>query len=157
MTGRIHRFMAGAALVTLVGTGAAMAQAPRGGGPGGPGRAGGPGGRMGGLPLAALNLTQAQQDFIRDIRERGRDAARSIEERLRTAREAQRQAIDTVPANEPAIRTATLALAEVEADFAVHQARLQTEIWNSLTPDQQARVNELRAERQDRRNSARRQ
>ena len=111
---------------------------------------------MGGLPLAALNLTQAQQDFIRDVRERGRESARSIEERLRTAQDAQRKAVESVPANEAAIRTATLALAEVQADFAIHQARLQTEIWNSLTPEQQARVNELRSQRQERRPERRR-
>lgn len=147
MTGRMHRFVAAAAIVTLAGTGAAMAQGPRAGGPRGFGLAGGPGGRMGGLPLAALNLTQAQQDFIRDVRERGRESARSIEERLRAAQQVQRQAVETVPVNDAAIRTATLALAEVQADLAIHQARLQTEIWNALTPEQQARVTALRAER----------
>lgn len=148
---RFRSFTAAALVASLLATGVAFAQGPRGGGPGGLGRAGGAFGRMGGLPLASLNLTQAQQDLIRDIRERNREAARPLEERLREAQEAQRKAVESIPPNEAAIRTATLALAEVQADLAIHQARMQTEIWNALTSAQQEQLKQLQAQRDERR------
>jgi Spy/CpxP family protein refolding chaperone len=151
MTGRIHQYIAGAVVAALLATGVAFAQGPRGGGPGGPGRAGGLALRRGGLPLGALSLTQAQQDLVRDIRERNRESSRPLEQRLRQAHATQRTAIESIPANESAIRAATLALAEVQAEVAIHQARMQNEIWNALTAEQQAEVKKLQAERGSRR------
>ncbi len=126
----------------------APAQGPRGGGP----RAGrgGPGGPLGGLPLASLNLTQAQQDLIRDIRERNRAELQQVEARAREALAAQQKAVSAIPLNEGAIRATTLALAEVQAEIAVHQARIQNEVFAALTPEQQATVTKTRAEREQR-------
>jgi Spy/CpxP family protein refolding chaperone len=144
------RWMMAAALVAALGAGSvAFAQGPRGGGPG---RPGGPGGRglMGGLPLASLNLTQAQQDLIRDIRERSRGEMSQIDAKLRQAHVAQRKAVSTIPLNEGAIRAATLAVAEVQADTAILQARVQNEIFAALTSEQQEQVKKALAEREQR-------
>jgi len=156
MSSRITTFIAGSLLMALFTTVNAFAQGPRGGGPGALGRGAGPAGRVGGLPLAGLNLTQAQQDFIRDIRQRNRESARAIEERLREAQEAQHRAMEAMPPDEGAIRAAILALANVQADLAIHQARMQTEIWFTLTPDQQTQVMTRQAERDQRPRSVRR-
>jgi Spy/CpxP family protein refolding chaperone len=127
----------------------AQAQGPRAGGPragrGGPG-----GGPLGGLPLASLNLTQAQQDLIRDIRERNRAELQQVEAKAREAHTAQQKAVNAIPLNEAAIRTTTLALAEVQAEIAVHQARIQNDVFAALTPEQQATVTKARAEREQR-------
>jgi Spy/CpxP family protein refolding chaperone len=145
-----------AAIVVAAGVSAgsaALAQGLRGGGhggPGGPGRAGGPGGLMGGLPLASLNLTEAQQDAIRDIRERNREEMRQVETRLREAHAAQQKAIDAIPPNEGAIRAATLALADVQAEVAVLQARVRNDIVAVLTSEQQAQLTKLLAQRDER-------
>lgn len=148
MNGRMNTLIAGVAAIVMLGTGAAMAQGPRGGGAG----ARGPMlGRGGGLPLAALNLTQPQQDVIRDMRERNREAVRQFDQRLREAQIAQRNAMNAIPANESSIRAATLALAEVQADIAIEQARLQNEIWNILTPAQQQEAQRIRAQQEERR------
>jgi Spy/CpxP family protein refolding chaperone len=128
---------------------AAWAQGPRVGGPGGPGRAGGRG-MFGALPLGSLNLTQAQQDLIRDIRERNREEVRQVEARLRTAQAAQQKAVSAIPLNEAAIRASTLAVAEVQADVAILQARAQNEIFSSLTAEQQASLKTALAEREQR-------
>jgi Spy/CpxP family protein refolding chaperone len=146
---RFRSLTAGALLIGMIAGGAAFAQGPRGGGPG---RFGGPDGRggPGGLPLAALNLTQAQQDLIRDIRERNRDAMRETNAKLQQAHDAQRNAVNAIPLNEGLIRQTTLALAEVEAEMAIQQARVQNEIFASLTAEQQAQVKQALAERQAR-------
>jgi len=77
----IRSLTAGVLVVGMLMGGAAVAQEPRPGGPGRGGRAGGPGG--GGLPLASLNLTQAQQDAIATIRERNRAEMEALQARMR--------------------------------------------------------------------------
>ena len=143
----IRSFIAGALMAGMLTTGAAYAQ---GRGPGGPGSPAIGRGTMRGLPLGSLNLTQAQQDLIRDIRQRHREEARQIETRLREAQEAQRKAVSAIPLNESQIRAATLALAEVQAELAVQQGRVQNEIFAALTPEQQAQVRQAIADREQR-------
>ena len=143
MTRGIHVRVAAVAVAALLATGVAFAQGPRAGGAG----RGGPGGRMGGLPVAGLNLTQAQQDLVRDIVERGRESGSALQQKVREAQEAQRRVSGTFPISENAVRTAALALAEAQADLAVHQARVQNEVFNALTSEQQAEVRKRQAER----------
>jgi Spy/CpxP family protein refolding chaperone len=158
---RFHSVMAGALVAGLLLGGVASAQGPRGGGPGGPpfGAAGdaggrrGPGGRAGGpaLALGALDLTDGQEQQIRDIRAQERDRMRQLDDRLRKAGEAQRGAIETVPLNEGAIRAATQALADVQADQAIQQAHVYNLIWAVLTPAQQSQAKSVRTQREGRR------
>ena len=74
--------IAAGVLIAGLAAGSAVAQGPRGGGAGREGR-GGPGGGASGLPLASLNLTEAQQDQIRTIRERNRQEVQALQERMR--------------------------------------------------------------------------
>ena len=142
---RYRHFAAAAVIATLV-AGSALAQRPRGGGQG----RGGPGvGGVAGIPLAALNLPQAQQDLVTDIRQRSREQTKEIQQRLRTAEQASRRAIQTVPLNEALVRTTTLAAAEIEAELAVAEARSFNEIFAALTPEQQAQVKKFQADRAD--------
>ena len=52
--------------------------------------------------------------------------------------------------NEPRIRTTIEALAEAQTELAVQQARLQSDIYALLTPEQQERARKLRADREAR-------
>jgi len=111
----------------------------------------GRGGRMAGgpaamLPLRQLDLTDAQRTQVQQLVERHRAEVRPLVERLRTATETQRQAMEVVPADEGRIRTAMEQLAQVQADLAVQRARLHSEIVALLTPEQQQRLAQLRAE-----------
>jgi Spy/CpxP family protein refolding chaperone len=106
--------------------------------------------------LRALNLTDAQEQQIRSIREQEQETVRQLDEQLRQAGRAQRVAIETLPVNEGLIRQTTAALAEVQADAAVQQALVHSRIWAVLTPAQQAEATKLRAER-DAREQAQRQ
>jgi periplasmic protein CpxP/Spy len=124
--------------------------APGRGGPRAPGRILGlaPGG---GLPLARLNLTPAQQDQIRQLRQQARGQNRAAAAQLRAAMEARRKAVATLPVDEGLIRSTTQALADAETTVAVEQATLRSDIFALLTPDQQARVKTLEAARAGRR------
>jgi Spy/CpxP family protein refolding chaperone len=132
-----------AVLATVLAAGAVYAQGPGSGGRRGPGGFG-PGG---GLPLRALNLTEAQQEQVRTLAQQFRSQNRTVGERLRTAMDAQRKAVATIPVNEQLIRSTTQELAEAQTDMAIQQARLQTEIFGLLTPEQQAQAKKLEAER----------
>lgn len=72
------RTIAAALVVGVLAVAPAFAQGPRGGG-----RAVGPAGRGAEIPLAQLNLTQAQQDSIKSIRERNREQMRTLQEQMR--------------------------------------------------------------------------
>ena len=107
----LRKIAAGALVAGMVlATSASFAQGLRSGGPGGPGR--GLGGRLGGfgLPVRELNLTDSQQQLVRDIRQQHQPALRQLEERLRAATDSEQAAIQTVPLNEGLIRSSSVAL-----------------------------------------------
>jgi periplasmic protein CpxP/Spy len=145
---RVRSLATGVALMALLATSAAWAQGPRGGGSFG--RRGGPGPMGGGLPLAQLNLTEAQREQVRGIRERYRDQTQALAGRLGQAADKQRQAIETLPVNETLITSLTQDMTQAQVDLAIQEARLNSEIWSVLTPEQQAEVTTLRAERKAR-------
>lgn len=145
---RLFHLAAIAAVITVVLAGiSAYAQGPgfggfRGHGPGG--------GRGVGLPLRELDLTEAQQEQVRQLTRQHREQTRTFMDQLRKAQEAQRQAIETLPVDEGRIRAAAQELARAQADLAVQHARLRSEIYALLTPDQQQRLQQLRAQREAR-------
>ena len=79
-----------------------------------------------------------------------RQQDQNVGEQLRSAMEAQRKAMETLPVDEGLIRSTTQALVEAQTEMAIQQARLQSEIFALLTPDQQAQVRKLQAERDQR-------
>ena len=121
-------------------------------GPGGPGMRGGPGGPFGmaGLPLRELGLTDAQLQQVRTIMESHRDEQKAIGDRMRDARKALQDAIEADPLNEGAIRDAAAAVGAIDADAAVLQAKIRTEVFALLTPEQVKKAKELRSEMENR-------
>jgi protein CpxP len=118
-------------------------------------RGGGPLGA--GLPLRELQLTDAQQEQIRDIRSRHETQIREATSRVEAARDAQRKAVEAIPANEAQITALTQDLVQAEVDVAIQASRLNTEVWSVLTPAQQAKAKELRAQRDARMSDRREQ
>jgi len=150
---RFRKVTLSAVLVALVASGAAAlyAQAPGGRGRGGA-PFGGPGERgfAAGLALGQLDLSDAQKQQIRDMTKRHRDQSQPLALRLQQAMDAQRAAIETIPVNESVVRSAAQALATVQADMAVEQARLHSDIFSVLTVEQQEKAKQLEAQAQAR-------
>ena len=150
------RNLAAIAIAATVLTGAAVTTMTLSaqGGPGGP-RAGrmGPGGPGGfGLPgLRALDLSDAQKDQIKSITESHRDEVRQVSERVREAQRAMDMATESGTVNEGDIRSKSTALASAMADGAILRAKVNAEILNVLTPDQQQKLQEFRTQMQERR------
>ena len=151
---RFRTFTAAALAAGLLAGGAVHAQDAGAGGRGERGAIRGPG-----IALRALTLTEVQQQQVREIRERYREAARGVQQRVRQAMEAQRKAVEALPVNEGQIRATTFELAEAQTEAAIQQARVNGEIWFVLTPEQQEQVAALRearmAQRAQRRQNAR--
>ena len=146
---RIVALITVVALFALAGA-AVLAQRPGVRGPRGGGPGFGPGGPQAGLELRALDLTDAQREQVRQLTQQQREQTRALLERARAAREAQRQAVEAIPFNEPQVRAALQALAEVQTELAVQQARIQSDVYALLTPEQQQRLQQVRAEREAR-------
>jgi Spy/CpxP family protein refolding chaperone len=121
-------------------------------GPGGPGMRGGPGGPFGmaGLALRGLDLSDTQQEQIKAVMESHRDEQKAIGDRMRTAREALRDAIEADTFDEAAIRAAAARIGAVEADAAVLQGKIRAEIVALLTPEQAKKAKQLRSEMENR-------
>ena len=143
---RFRSLATGVALVALLVTSVAYAQGPRGGGFGGRGGRGfGPGGP--GLALNELNLTDAQREQVREIRDRYQEQIQTLSRRLGDLAAKQRQAIETVPVNETLVTSATQDMTQAQVEVAIQEARINADIWSVLTPEQQATATKLRAER----------
>jgi protein CpxP len=114
----------------------------------GPGGRRGPMGRGGALfPLRMLNLSDGQQRPVKDMMARHRPEMEAAGKRVQAAREAQRKAVTAIPYDEGAIRFASDLLASATGDAGVLRARVRSEVWTLLTPEQQTKVKDLEAER----------
>ena len=149
---RVRKIVVTAGLVALM-TGGAVALLAQGGqgrgaGAARPGGPGGPGGRgfAAGFALGQLDLSDAQKQQVRDIMQRHREQSKGTMERMQQAVQAQRAAINAVPVNEASVRQASAALAAVQADAAVDQARLHADIFSILTVEQQEKAKQLEAQ-----------
>lgn len=156
MSGRIRKTFAAAAVAVVAVAGGASVLAQ--GGPGGFGHRGfgGPFGRAGvGLPLGALDLTDEQRTQVKGIFEQHRDEMRKAGERVRAAFRAQQDAVVAQPVDEGAIRAKSAELAAAQADAAIVRARIHSQVFQVLTPEQQQKAQELRAKRAERMNQER--
>jgi protein CpxP len=144
-----------ALLAAALAAGTALAQVPdREGGRRGPGRMGAFAPDAG-LPLRALNLTDAPKEQIRTLAQQRSDEHRAVASKLREAFDAQRKAADAMPVDEQAIRSTTQALADAQTVMAIQRAKLRADIFALLTPEQQAQAAKLKAEREARPSSRR--
>ncbi len=98
----------------------------------------------------ALALTEAQRDQIKAIREQGRKDMQALRERQRTAQQKLRDALRADAYDENAVKAASSAVASVQADRIVQQARLRNQVSKVYTPEQQQRMKARRAPAQPR-------
>ena len=112
---------------------------------------GGHGGGPGAL-MRELDLSEEQREQLRALR--GQATARETFERLRTSREALNGAIDN-GADEGTLRQLASEVGTAEGDAAVERARMQAELMEILTPEQQQEYRALKAERKEKQEARR--
>ena len=149
--------LAGAALSAA--QAALAAEEQRRGGRGGRGawmggmRGGGPAGAF--LPLGRLDLSTEQRDQVRTVMEENREAVGAQLPEMRAAREALAEAVSSAEVDEERIRSLAADVGRLAGDAAVRRAQVYAAVWQVLTPEQQARVEEIAAEREERRSARR--
>ncbi len=158
MTRTRHIALGVAAAIIALGLGAAVFASPQNTNPGpGPfmGRMGpgmgpmgmGPFGRMRML-ADKLGLSDAQKQQIRTILQSHRDEWKGLADRARQAHQKLNAAVTADQIDDTAIRQAATDLGSVEADMAVSRAHVRAEVFQVLTPDQQAQAKQLQADMQ---------
>ena len=98
--------------------------------------------------LRQLDLTDDQRAQVRQVMDNHRDGLRAVGERVRAAHRAQNDAVNAAQFDEQVVRTRAADLAAVQADVAVLQAKVHSEVFAVLTPEQQAKAAELKAQRE---------
>jgi periplasmic protein CpxP/Spy len=93
-----------------------------------------------------LGLSDAQKDQIKGIVQSHRDEWTSLAGRAATARKALGDAIAADPVDDNAVRQASAGVAAVQADIAVARAHARAEIFQVLTPEQQAQAKQWLSE-----------
>ena len=152
MTARLKRYGLGlgaaAMALTLAGTAYVSAQPPAGR-PGVAGRGFGRGGPGGLMPMgfARLDLTDAQKERVKGIMDSHREEMQALGDKAMKAHQALEAAASAAPFDEATVRTKAADVASVDADLAVMRARVFNEVYQLLTPDQQAKLKEFQAER----------
>ena len=147
------RLLAAAGLAAILGgtATATLAQPPAGPAPHGPGRGmrGGPA-RFGEFGLRGIELTDAQRDQIRAIRQSHQEATRAAHTKLRDAHRALGEATGAEAMDEAAIRARSADVATALADEAILSAKVRGEVLAVLTAEQQGKLKEQRAAREQR-------
>ena len=160
MIGRIAGGFLGAALIAVgmmaftpkIGTAQGAGQPPpagrMGGGPGrGVGR-GGPGGPMGMAGIDPRDLTDAERQQIKAIRERHADDIKATVERVNSARQALATAVLSGVGD---IQGLALEVGAAEGEMAFQSAQIEIEVLGVLTPEQKQKIQDRRKEMESRR------
>ncbi len=117
-------------------------------GRGGPGRMG-PMGMIGPL-VARLGLSDTQKDQVKAIVQAHADELKALGTRATAAHLALEAATMADTLDDATIRQKSADVAAVEADMAVAGAHTRAEIFQILTPDQQAKARQMMTRRQGR-------
>jgi protein CpxP len=97
--------------------------------------------------LKEVGVTDAQKEQIRGMMREQRPQLQPLRKQMVQERRALRNVVQTSPVNESAIRTQAARVAQVQADIAVKRAYIADRIRAILTPEQQAKLKDLQAQR----------
>ena len=106
---------------------------------------------MGDLGLRGVELTDAQKEQLRSIRESHKQEFEQVGARLREAHQGLATAVDAQTVDEATIRARSTTLATALADEAILRAKVRAEVQGILTAEQLQKMQERKAEMQKRR------
>ncbi len=94
-----------------------------------------------------LNLTDSQRKSIGEMFAGNRENMRALHQRLREQRQLLNSASQKQPFDEAAVRFQAQEMAKLQSEMIVHRAALMNRVSNVLTPEQRAKLQELRSQR----------
>ncbi len=131
-----------ALMICLLSGSLTIALAQRPGGPGGPG--GPPAGGPPDFLERLLDLTDAQKEQIKAIRERAAEASKTHHEALKPLMEQEHALTEAAAFDEAALRALAAQMSPIQTELQVIQARAQAETHQVLTAEQKAKLAEMR-------------
>jgi protein CpxP len=146
---RTRFFAAAAALVVVLAVGAALAQGMHHHG-GGMGEDFGFGDHMFGYLSDALDLTQAQQDQAKAIMEKEKPVIQPLMKQLMQAHQDLSNLEDSGTFDEAKVRALAAQNTQTMTELFVQKARIHAELIQILTPDQKAKLSQLKAKHEAR-------
>lgn len=102
-----------------------------------------------------LNLTDAQKEQMKQISARYRESNKALHEQMRAAGRGEFDSFGGGAFNEAAVRAAAQARANVRVEMEVSRARMMSEMYAVLTPEQKAQLAAERQQREQRRQEGR--
>lgn len=90
-----------------------------------------------------LGLTDAQQQQIKSIMETEKPKMQPLMQQLKQERQQMNMLTDSGNFDEAAVRAAASKQAQTETDLAVERARVKSQIFAVLTPDQRTKAQEM--------------
>lgn len=114
------------------------------GGQGGPG-----GGDMEDRFARLLNLTDAQKTQIKNLREAAQTASKPYFEQIKPITGQMRQLIEAPTFDEAAARALAAKMSQLQIEVHIIQAKAEAAIYTLLTPEQKAKLAELRKAMED--------
>lgn len=100
-------------------------------------------------------MTEAQREQVKAVMESHKAEFEAQGTKMETARKALNDAVSAETFDEGAIRQKSADVAVAEADGAVLRARVHSEVWALLTPEQQAKAKAMRTQMEQRRGELR--
>lgn len=103
----------------------------------------------------ALQLTDGQKTTVESLVAANRESGRALFQRMQEQRQLLRDAAQAQPFDEAAVRLQAQELANLQAEMMVRRIALMQQVAGVLTADQQAKLQELQAQRRTRFNEMR--
>jgi protein CpxP len=100
------------------------------------------GGVLGPMNIERLGLTDSQRDQVRAVVQSHDEEMKALNDRSFAARQALETAVMADPFDEGAIRARSADVGAIDADMAVIRARARADVFQMLTPEQQAKAKE---------------
>lgn len=103
------------------------------------------GNRMMKRAFRQLNLTDAQKEQIKKIKQSSRESTKSLREQIRTNRKNLRQATENGSFNESQIKSIAQKQGDLHAQMIVERQKAKAQVFGVLTPDQKTKLAEIKA------------
>lgn len=98
-----------------------------------------------------LDLTDAQKEQFKAIRQAGKEKTKSLRESLRANREQLELVAANGQFNEAQVQAIATQQSGIMAQLIVEKERVKSQIYQILTPEQRAKIQELKAQMKERR------
>lgn len=101
--------------------------------------------------MKQLDLTDAQKEQIKAIRQASRESTQSLRENLKANREQLRQVTANGQFNEAQVQAIATQQSGIMAQLLVERTRVKSQIYQILTAEQKAKIEEMKAKMLERR------